>query len=421
METALIVVGLLLQWALIPRGLSGDGGHRYEELTQLLLHGDLSGGKYSLVGPLFSTPLYLLGEIYRSPQWWLANYNILFFTLGLLAIYLLLKDQVDRGLLRQFLLLLVAGAFFTPNLSNFYGEVFTVMCVGVGVLAVAFRRSWLGWIPIVLGVANTPATIVGLGFVVLKQVWAHRRLRYVLVLVATAALVLGENLVRRGNPLNSGYESGFTYPILFGVLSILFSFGKGLVFFAPGLLLPIRRRLLATQRPADRKLYAAYSLWIAYVAGMVLVYAHWWAWFGGWYWGPRFFLIATLPASLAIAVRLRDRRASLVANLATLAALVLSIYGAAASATFGLQGLALCTHGYNYLIPLCNYTPQYSTLWRVFAVPLPVGKKDLLFFAYGLVALLYLATPTLRDVATQVRGLVVGMLTAHGGLRAWRV
>ena len=64
-----------------------------------------------------------------------------------------------------------------------------------------------------------------------------------------ASLVLLENAVQHGNPLEGGYANdagrrtalpysglpGFSYPLFFGVLSVLFSFGRGLVFFAPGL------------------------------------------------------------------------------------------------------------------------------------------------------------------------------------------
>ena len=41
---------------------------------------------------------------------------------------------------------------------------------------------------------------------------------------------------KRGRP-------GFSYPLFFGELSALLSFGKGLAFYAPGLILPIRRAL----------------------------------------------------------------------------------------------------------------------------------------------------------------------------------
>ena len=38
-------------------------------------------------------------------------------------------------------------------------------------------------------------------------------------------------------------RQGFSYPFFLGLISILFSFGKGLIWFSPGLLLPVRRAL----------------------------------------------------------------------------------------------------------------------------------------------------------------------------------
>src|SRR6185437_9984369 len=97
-------------------------------------------------------------------------------------------------------------------------------------------------------------------------------------------------------------------------------------FFTPGLFLPVRRYLLAQGNENGPRLYTLYLLWLAFVGGMLLVYAHWWAWYGGWFWGPRFFLFASLPAALALAVRLHARNAGLGANLLTLGALALSFW-----------------------------------------------------------------------------------------------
>src|SRR6185436_5776493 len=109
------------------------------------------------------------------------------------------------------------------------------------------------------------------------------------------------NYVVRGGFLTTGYSgdegfrtvlpfsgrSGFSYPFALGVLSMLLSFGKGILFFAPGLLLVAQARRLA-----DRKVAALIDAWMLFLVGLVLVYARWWAWYGGWFWGPRFLLIA---------------------------------------------------------------------------------------------------------------------------------
>src|SRR5205807_5306345 len=63
--------------------------------------------------------------------------------------------------------------------------------------------------------------------------------------------------------------------------SILFSFGKGLLFFAPGLLL-----VRAAWRKAphqEARDFLAYSL--LFLAGLVLVFSNCVEWSGGWTWG----------------------------------------------------------------------------------------------------------------------------------------
>jgi hypothetical protein len=418
-ETALIVAGLAIMLLLRRHPILGDGQVRLDELTLLLQHGTLASGKYSLIGPAFATPLWLLGQVVHKPEWGVDQFNWLVFVLGIAAMYWLLKDHVDRGLLRTFFLLLVAASMFPNATFNFYGELFTVMFVGVGVVATIFGPRLAGWVAVVLGVANTPAAIGGLGLVALKRMLDNRRLRYLLAPVAAVALIGAENTLRRGNPLDSGYESGFTYPIFFGLLGILFSFGKGLIFYAPGLLLPVRSRLLAMSS-AGRKLYTVYTLWAAYVLGLVLVYSHWWAWYGGDSWGPRFFLLASLPASLAIAVRLRQPDARLWSKVATLLALVLSCWVGLSSAVFFADGVAACTQGYDKLVTLCAYTPQDSALWHVLAQPMTLGKSDLIYIAYTVIVFGYLALPLAGAIVWQAGQEVRGLTRGWAGALAWR-
>ena len=86
-------------------------------------------------------------------------------------------------------------------------------------------------------------------------------------------------------------EPGFSYPLLLGLLSIVFSLCRGLVFFMPALLL-----WLSDRTPALLKEHAyAVGLMLLVVCGLVLVYARWWAWYGGISCGPRFFVFARFP------------------------------------------------------------------------------------------------------------------------------
>ncbi|MBO0777813.1 MAG: hypothetical protein J2P37_03205 [Ktedonobacteraceae bacterium] len=424
-ETGLIVVGLLATFFLLPRTLGNDGALRYKDLVALLSH-QAADSKYSLIGPIFSLPLLLIGRKLGHPEDWIRVYNQVLFALSLLINYFVLRNHIDRGLLRKFFLLLIVASMFVAHLAFFYGEVFTALCAGFGILAIYLRfAAPAGWLALVLGVANTPATLAGLGLMALKRVIDNRRFRYLLVIIAAAALIALESWLRRGNPLGSGYADdhgfptimpysgrpGFSYPLFFGVLSLLFSFGKGLLFFAPGLLLPVRKTLLkwhpqGSRIPLDR----VYILWLCFLVGLIFIYAQWWAWYGGPFWGPRFLLFASIPASFALATRLHYRDAGLPVNLLTLGIFVLSVWvcidGSIYQWATSPRQIPLCV-GNNYnLEMICYYTPEFSPLWLPFVKHYSLSIQQILYLAYILISAAYLITPLAIQIVQQIRALV---------------
>ena len=330
-EAALIDVGLVLLFVVLPHGIFGDATARFEALRDLIEHRTLSATRFSFAGPLASAPFYLLGTVFLTPQWWCARFNTILFGAGLVAARHLLRTPEERDVLRRFALLLIAASMFPNHVRNYGGEVFTAMLVAVGILAVQAGHELAGWTAVTAGVVNTPASMIGLVLMVIARGRRSRRWTHALAVPAAAALILLEAWMRRGSPWTTGYENnpgfptimpysgrpGFSYPFFFGVLSILFSFGRGLIFFAPGLLLWIRSPAAIGER-----LYASYKLWMWFLVGLILVYAKWWGWYGGLSWGPRYFLFASIPAALAIAARLRDVRA---ASMAALGALLLAL------------------------------------------------------------------------------------------------
>jgi hypothetical protein len=405
-----------------PHYIDGDGLERFKALDALLSRSEVSPISYSLIGPLFSFPLWLLGRIGPSAEWWCSGYNFVLFTLGLLLMDRLLRGAVSGPARRRFLLLLVFGSMFAHHVQNYYGEVFTAVLVAAGILAVAVRRSAWGWPCLVLGAANTPASLVGLLLATGGGCLRVRRLRYGLAVAACAALVLLESLLRRGSSLTSGYEGnhgfatvlpysglpGFSYPFFFGLLSILFSFGKGLVFFAPGLLVGVRRDA-ASVGPDAR---SAYGMWLAFLVGLVLVYARWWAWYGGWFWGPRFFLFASVPAAFALAVSLTEApRQSLVRNGVTLALLALSCWVGLNGAVFGTANLEVCRADDYALESLMWYTPEFSVLWRPFVAVGPPPAWQWARAGVFVVGFFYLAAPVAAIIVRQT----------VGRLRDWRL
>jgi hypothetical protein len=158
-------------------------------------------------------------------------------------------------------------------------------------------------------------------------------------------------------------RSGFSYPLIAGLLSLLFSFGKGILFFAPGLLLvaPARRAL-------DRRTADVLDAWMLFLAGLLLVYARWWAWYGGWFWGPRFLLMAVFPSALALAVTLsvpaRPGR-----RLAVGALVLWTFWVGVSGVVFGNDGLGVCMENGYALEHLCWYVPEFSPLIRPFVIP----------------------------------------------------
>src|SRR5258708_39821623 len=102
LEIILLVVGLsggmIALLLFLPPQILGDGVARFQAITDLLEHGQLSKMPYSIVGPAFSSPLWFLGKLYQTSEWWCARYNLIVFVIGLLIIFFLLKDRLDRGL-----------------------------------------------------------------------------------------------------------------------------------------------------------------------------------------------------------------------------------------------------------------------------------------------------------------------------------
>lgn len=430
-ETALIVAGLLVQWLYLPFHFGPDAQDRYTALSQLLTSGTISNSRYSMIGPLFSAPLWELGRLAKGSVWWVERYNFLLFVAALAAIWLLLRDRMDRGILRLFLLLLVAATMFPNHLSNYYGEVFTSLLVCVGLIAVATGRGRWGWPLVVVGVANTPATLLGLAGIALVWALVTRRLRYLLAPIAAFALIAAEAWIRFGSPFANAYggdhgyvtvmpysgRPGFSYPIYFGVLALLFSFGKGLLFYAPGLFLPVRRQLARLRERTSLNAAALYGAWLAFVVGLLLVYGHWWAWYGGNFWGPRFLLFAAIPAAFALAVRLRTSGATPLGNLATLVAALLSCWVALNGAVFDQPALTAVCHANNYALEtLCHNTLEFSALWRPFVVPAQITHHDWALIGYFTIVALWIATPVAVALAKQIGSGARGILGAGG----WR-
>ncbi len=111
-------------------------------------------------------------------------------------------------------------------------------------------------------------------------------------LLPFAAGLLWHNVLRFGDPFQFGYAGeSFTTAPWRGILGLLISPGKGVFFYAPPLILSL------ILWPRFRRAHPALGEFLA-LAWMTALpfYGMWWAWDGGWCWGPRF-LVPLIPLS----------------------------------------------------------------------------------------------------------------------------
>jgi hypothetical protein len=371
LDFAWIAVGLVLLGVSIHPVIDGDGVYRFKDVARLVM-GEAPNSKWSVVQPLLSLPLYALGATFGSPERFVAYFNYIVFV-GLIAtLWWEFREQQERN---SVIILLMGASMFPHHLQHYYGEVLTASACTIGFVFLERRRHALACVLLALGVANTPAALPAVTLALLFYVYNTGTLSALIAIVLAAALIGGEFLWKFGaveaTPyLHEGERGfatvmpysglpGFSYPFWFGVLSIFFSFGKGLLFFVPGLLL--RWPSLYPRMPKSQALLT--DTLLVLVLGLVLVYAKWWAWYGGVFWGPRYFLIACVPASVLFAYSLSRRLAVL-----PVALLLLSVWVCAQGYLYGLEAIGPCTDNQYALEVLCWYTPEFSPLWREFVI-----------------------------------------------------
>lgn len=193
----------------------------------------------------------------------------------------------------------VVGTFVLPYGKEFLSEPLTALW-----LVVAIERLLAGW-------AGTAGLGLGAGVLVRPQcvlfapllilvAWGRigfsAALRTALGTLPGIAATFAYNMARFGHPLRFGYDDvGFTTPFLDGIVGLLFHPTKSLLLFAPiSLIVPFALwRLWRVHRWAS--LLIAGNFAVTFVTA-----AMWFAWHGGWCWGPRLLIPGLLPAIAAI-------------------------------------------------------------------------------------------------------------------------
>ena len=402
------VVLFLVGFGLLPQAITGDDIARAAALRQLT-DGVMPEYKFSIIQPVVSVPAHWVlrelgfGEraITTIPLLWLAGWS--------LVVWRLLSRHRSLRFIRHLITLSVAS-LLGAYLIGFGGEVFSALALTGGLLSGRLARSevgrWAGWIVFVIGVANTPALAVAAAAIAVVLTVQQRQLRFLaLVPVVIAAIVLEASLASGGLTLSKysdevergtvtllpwGEVVGFGWPLWSGVLAVLFSFGRGLVFHLP-------LWVAGPSPPIDEVARVERALWVATLV-LIPLYAKWWAWYGGVSFGPRFFMLGVVPIAMAAAAALERTDRSTARSVVLSIAILLSAWVAIAGAIFGVTEFAFntCVDGGSFLLePLCWYTPEYSGLWMPLWKPGPIGGRDIVFVVLVVAAVL----PTLSAAA----------------------
>ena len=322
------------------------------------LHGHL----YSKYGPgqsLAAVPLYLLGRAlqplvpaYYRPELPVLAASLLPALATALAAALLLLAAVELGAsVGGALALALVYAAATPA-AVYATQWFSEPLVACALLAAVYmvlrdRAAPALWRPLLAGAALALAVATRLDALLFAPplllyalVPPERRAARLAALALPLAVALAGlglyNAARFGSPTQTGYSGGNVYDVrdthpwhglaslAEGLYGLLLSPGKGVVEYAPAVLLaPFGAAVLWARRRAEAALLLALVLIDLIAHANVLI-----RWVGGWSWGPRF-LLPVLPLLLLLAAPLlrpgaRYRRAAGRA-LAVLAALGLLV------------------------------------------------------------------------------------------------
>jgi len=423
LEWLLVVATAAYQAVVVPHEIWGDGAVRFETLKKLVDAGQISPARYSILQSLIAAPLYLLGKLFHRGAEFTSYFNVLVFDVTLIVLYRMLRRHVPASILRRTMLLLLAASMFGNHVQYFYGEILTACAAFIGFAALALGRPVLAGTFMCVSVVNTPAAVLGL--VLCNGWWFVRTRRWFHAswpIALSMALVALEFWWRRGSPFLSGYEGdrgfdtfmpysgrpGFSYPLLLGVLSLLFSFGRGILFYAPGLLLHHVRT--SDKRDPVMSMFADASM--AFFWGMVLAYGTWWCWFGAWFWGQRFLLVACLPASFALARHISSaRRTHIVVTILTAVVLVWSAWVGVNGTVIKEVEIEPCMANQFNLESICFYIPEFSPLIHPLIKPKVLTSWDRVEVVLGAAVALVLSAQFLW---ARVRDFSVSALTRHG-------
>lgn len=240
------------------------------------------------------------------------------------------------------------GTLAWPYARMLFAEPVGALGLAVALYAAAlFRRrpeTWVAFLAgfgtgsIVLAIPSTAPLLPVLVGPLLPLLWNrdHATRRKLLQggiggVTVPLLVMFAYNALRFGTPLDTGYRFSLAdlRPPLTGIVGLLFTPARGLVFYSPLVLLAVPGYIRGWRRHRTD-----FAISLSLLGSFLLFYGAWVIWHGGWSWGPRY-LVPVLPAlSGPIAWTLENFRslsARLLISLVVAVSLLVQMVGAAAN------------------------------------------------------------------------------------------
>lgn len=206
---------------------------------------------------------------------------------------------------RQAILISFVAGFGTtvfPYARLFFAETIMTAILTLGIFILhskkpSYSKVLIASIFIGIGIITRASTVIyvpSFAYLIWQQSNPPQRQKYLLIFLIGPAIagvgLLWHNIIRFNDPFITGYEGETfsTFPFI-GAMGMLISPGKSIFLYAPPLILSA----ILFPRFRQKHTILANTLLIM-TATCLLYYGSWWAWHGGWVWGPRF-LIPLMP------------------------------------------------------------------------------------------------------------------------------
>lgn len=260
--------------------------------------------RFSLLPSIIGVPFYWLAQQVHWPgvedeawRMWatsLAGAIATSLTAGLMLTWLT-REGCSREASLATVIFYAFGTLALPYSCTFFVQIVATPLLLWSCLAFEKKRPWQSLIAFALTVWTRSNLLVLLAPFLFAS-WQMterpqwRTFRYLAVGGALGvAMSAAVNLMHGDGLLQADYAGeAFSTPVVLGLFSLLFSFGKGLLWFSPVAFLGLLG-LIVGSRTSDRGRVLLYV-----VVTHLVVIAQWWTWHGGVSWGPRL-LLPILP------------------------------------------------------------------------------------------------------------------------------